>query len=231
MAACPSDVGPNAKEMVWSDLYASLWLTANRVECTGSLSTSEFKQHRTRLILGWGTAREVLRALSAVAIVIMAALPRFATPKTKEMAWSDLFASWSLAADRVECTGSRSISEFKQHRAQIILGWGTAREVLRALSAVAIVIKAALPRVVTPKTKEMAWSDLFASWSLTGKQCRPYRDERTGSLSTSEGKLHRVRSVLGLGTAREVLRMLSCVAIVITTALPSVVEPDTKETV
>jgi len=161
MAACPSDVGPNAKEMVWSDLYASLWLTANRVECTGSLSTSEFKQHRTRLILGWGTAREVLRALSAVAIVIMAALPRFATPKTKEM----------------------------------------------------------------------AWSDLFASWSLTGKQCRPYRDERIGSLSTSEGKLRRARSVLGLGTAREVLKMPSCVAIVITAALPSVVEPDTKETV
>ena len=38
-----------------------------RVECTGSLSTSEVKQHRARLVLGWGTAWEDLRVLSAFA--------------------------------------------------------------------------------------------------------------------------------------------------------------------
>ena len=36
-----------------------------RVECTRSLSTSEVKQHRARLVLGWGTAWEDLRVLSA----------------------------------------------------------------------------------------------------------------------------------------------------------------------
>ena len=36
-----------------------------RVECTGSLSTSEVKQRRARLVLGWGTAWEDLRVLSA----------------------------------------------------------------------------------------------------------------------------------------------------------------------
>ena len=36
-----------------------------RVECTGSLPTSEVKRRRARLVLGWGTAREVLRVLSA----------------------------------------------------------------------------------------------------------------------------------------------------------------------
>ena len=36
-----------------------------RVECTGSLSTSEVKQHRARLVLGWGTAWEDLGMLSA----------------------------------------------------------------------------------------------------------------------------------------------------------------------
>ena len=36
-----------------------------RVECTGSLSTSEVKQHRARLVLGWGTAWEDLWVLSA----------------------------------------------------------------------------------------------------------------------------------------------------------------------
>ena len=35
------------------------------VECTGSLLTSEVKRHRARLVLGWGTAWEDLRVLSA----------------------------------------------------------------------------------------------------------------------------------------------------------------------
>ena len=39
-----------------------------RVECTGSLSTSEVKQHRARSVLGWGTAWEDLRVLSAFSI-------------------------------------------------------------------------------------------------------------------------------------------------------------------
>ena len=36
-----------------------------RVEYTGSLPTSEVKRRRARLVLGWGTAREDLRVLSA----------------------------------------------------------------------------------------------------------------------------------------------------------------------
>ena len=75
----------------------------------------------------------------------------------------------------------------------------------------------------------MAWSDLYASWSLTGIPCRPYRDERTGSFSTSEGKRHRARLVLGWGTAREVFRVLSADATVIMAALPSAVEPHKRD--
>jgi hypothetical protein len=40
-----------------------------RVECTGSLLTSEVKRRRARLVLGWGTAREDLRVLSAIYIL------------------------------------------------------------------------------------------------------------------------------------------------------------------
>ena len=36
-----------------------------RVECTGSLLTSEVKRHRARLVLGWGTAWEHPRVLPA----------------------------------------------------------------------------------------------------------------------------------------------------------------------
>ena len=38
-----------------------------RVECTGSLSTSEVKRHRARLVLGWGTAWEHPGVLPAFA--------------------------------------------------------------------------------------------------------------------------------------------------------------------
>ena len=36
-----------------------------RVECTGSLLTSEVKRHRARSVLGWGAAWEAFRVLSA----------------------------------------------------------------------------------------------------------------------------------------------------------------------
>ena len=39
-----------------------------RVECTGSLPTSEVKRRRARSVLGWGTAREDLRVLSALVL-------------------------------------------------------------------------------------------------------------------------------------------------------------------
>ena len=39
-----------------------------RVECTGSLPTSEVKRRRARLVLGWGTAREDLRVLPAFVV-------------------------------------------------------------------------------------------------------------------------------------------------------------------
>jgi hypothetical protein len=40
-----------------------------RVECTGSLLTSELKRRGARLLLGWGTAREDLRVLPAIYIL------------------------------------------------------------------------------------------------------------------------------------------------------------------
>ena len=57
-------------------------------------------RHRARLVLGWGTAQEVLRVLSAFAIVIMAALPSVVEPKTKERVKSDLYPVCAGAVDR-----------------------------------------------------------------------------------------------------------------------------------
>ena len=47
-------------------MYLPRW-RPYRVECTGSLPTSEVKRRRARLVLGWGTAWEDLRVLSAFA--------------------------------------------------------------------------------------------------------------------------------------------------------------------
>ena len=46
-----------------------------RVECTGSLPTSEDKRRRARLVLGWGTAREDLRVLPAFFVSNLVILP------------------------------------------------------------------------------------------------------------------------------------------------------------
>ena len=47
-----------------------------RVECTGSLPTSEVKRRRARLVLGWETAREDLRVLPALFPLLRAAADR-----------------------------------------------------------------------------------------------------------------------------------------------------------
>ena len=49
------------------DMFHCICWRPYHVECTGSLLTSEVKRHRARLVLGWGTAREDLRVLSAFA--------------------------------------------------------------------------------------------------------------------------------------------------------------------
>ena len=46
-------------------VFHSIGWRPYHVECTGSLLTSEVKRHRARLVLGWGTAWEDLRVLTA----------------------------------------------------------------------------------------------------------------------------------------------------------------------
>ena len=47
------------------DMFHCICWRPYHVECTGSLLTSEVKRHRARLVLGWGTAWEDLRVLTA----------------------------------------------------------------------------------------------------------------------------------------------------------------------
>ena len=56
-----------------------------RVECTGSLLTSEVKQRRARSVLGWGTAWEDLRVLSAFSFLIPRVLCSSSRHQTRHM--------------------------------------------------------------------------------------------------------------------------------------------------
>jgi hypothetical protein len=58
-----------ARHTTWMLRDDSISRRPYRVECTGSLLTSELKRRRARLALGWGTAREDPRVLSAIYIL------------------------------------------------------------------------------------------------------------------------------------------------------------------
>ena len=71
-SATLSDATPLLKQR----MHQNRW-RPYRVECTGSLLTSEVKRHRARLVLGWGTAWELPGVLPAfaTAFVTAACLP------------------------------------------------------------------------------------------------------------------------------------------------------------
>ena len=82
---CVSDHGTAARATL-PTFVRSLWIAGNskhsfrrrpyRVEYTGSLSTSEVKRRRARLVLGWGTAWEHLRVLSAFIYFVNMRMPK-----------------------------------------------------------------------------------------------------------------------------------------------------------
>jgi hypothetical protein len=93
-----------------------------RVEYTGSLLTSEVKRRRARLVLGWGTAREDLRVLSAIysfASVSNVRTWRFITPACKvhqsSLAWSHLVQK-VLSNAALTCCHLKHKSNYLQNR-------------------------------------------------------------------------------------------------------------------
>jgi hypothetical protein len=72
-----------------------------RVECTGSLPTSEVKRRRARLVLGWGTAREDLRVLPAFRVYVRGLLWLFCPSRC----WCNVphFYSSSAVAQWLAC--------------------------------------------------------------------------------------------------------------------------------
>ena len=85
-SARPSKVnekGPDLSTATFGHIDQHRW-RPYRVECTGSLSTSEVKRHRARLVLGWGTAWELPGVLPAFVISFWL----WHTEQTSEADWS-----------------------------------------------------------------------------------------------------------------------------------------------
>ena len=57
------------------DMFHCICWRPYHVECTGSLLTSEVKRHRARLVLGWGTAWENFKVLSALWLAVLETSP------------------------------------------------------------------------------------------------------------------------------------------------------------
>ena len=79
-----------------------------RVECTGSLPTSEVKRRRARLVLGWGTAREDLRVLPA-----LHTHQNLKTQAPNESCTGAISTGTRWRPYRAECTGPPPTSEIK----------------------------------------------------------------------------------------------------------------------
>ena len=91
-----------------------------RVECAGSVPTSEVKRRRARLVLGWGTAREDLRVLPALRARSLC----FGRGGQHQKVSLVLRYTFRWRPYRVECAGSLPTSEVKRRRARLILGEG-----------------------------------------------------------------------------------------------------------
>ena len=114
--------------------------------------------------------------------------------------YTDARSFWHLPVRQrpycAECTRSHPNSEVKQRKARIVLGWGTAWEVLRVPLAFffftfsEIVNPVAVSQTLPPCCRQ-----------------RPYCVEYTRSHPNSEVKRRKARSVLGWGTAWEALRV------------------------
>jgi hypothetical protein len=91
-AALLSVVEPK-KETVWSDLYPSWSLTVYRVECTGSLSTSD------KLVIGVGHRPDSPQGAVSLCNCDYGGFAKcWGAKGERERAWSDLYSSWSLTA-------------------------------------------------------------------------------------------------------------------------------------
>ena len=99
-------------------------------ESTRSLLHTEVKRHRARLVVRWGTTREVLVLRSSFLFFFVSFYPH--AQLRRSLIWYPLFIRGRSRARSYHAESTRSLlhTEVKRHRARLVVRWGTTREVL-----------------------------------------------------------------------------------------------------
>ena len=191
-----------------------------RVECTGSLPTSEVKRRRARLVLGWGTAREDLRVLPAFALHTSneATGPARTHPRahTHTHTHTATHTHAHTRAHGATHNGAHTHTHTRTHtHTHRLARTRTQAQTQAQRHRHTMTQKQRHTRTHAPARKRGPGSE--GGGTVQGRRVdkhhvgyrwRPYRVECTGSRPTSAVKRRRIRLVLGSGTAPEDLRVL-----------------------
>ena len=104
-------------------------------ESTRSLLHTEVKRHRARLVVRWGTTREVLVLRSSI-VFLFHFVPTVQIISLHELV--SLVHPRAQSSAIISCRSTRSLlhTEVKRHRARLVVRWGTTREVLVLRSSI-----------------------------------------------------------------------------------------------
>ena len=115
-------------KLIWYPLFIQGRSRARsyHAESTRSLLHTEVKRHRARLVVRWGTTREVLVLRSSFFFLFTLFQLR------RSLIWYPLFIRGRSRARSYHAESTRSLlhTEVKRHRARLVVRWGTTREVL-----------------------------------------------------------------------------------------------------
>ncbi|KXZ75697.1 hypothetical protein TcasGA2_TC032278 [Tribolium castaneum] len=155
-------------------------------EYTSSRLITEVKQRRARLVLGWVTAWE--HRVPLPPFLFYNALNKI----LGQLIYSEDEKTFRQRPYHAEYTSSRLITEVKQRRARLVLGWVTAWE-----------HRVPLPPFLFYNALNKILGQLIYSEDEKTFRQRPYHAEYTSSRLITEVKQRRARLVLGWVTAWE----------------------------
>ncbi|KYB24788.1 hypothetical protein TcasGA2_TC030969 [Tribolium castaneum] len=175
-----------ARLLIYSEDEKTFRQRPYHAEYTSSRLITEVKQRRARLVLGWVTAWEHRVPLPPFLFYnalnkILGQLMSFENEKT-----------FRQRPYHAEYTSSRLITEVKQRRARLVLGWVTAWE-----------HRVPLPPFLFYNALNKILGQLIYSEDEKTFRQRPYHAEYTSSRLITEVKQRRARLVLGWVTAWE----------------------------
>ncbi|KXZ75860.1 hypothetical protein TcasGA2_TC030979 [Tribolium castaneum] len=175
-----------ARLLIYSEDEKTFRQRPYHAEYTSSRLITEVKQRRARLVLGWVTAWE--HRVPLPPFLFYNALNKI----LGQLIYSEDEKTFRQRPYHAEYTSSRLITEVKQRRARLVLGWVTAWE-----------HRVPLPPFLFYNALNKILGQLIYSEDEKTFRQRPYHAEYTSSRLITEVKQRRARLVLGWVTAWE----------------------------